>query len=165
MNLIMVQDAREKKSHHDNIEHYCQDKGIPIIRKMLNVGDYRLATITEKGSLKFINNISVDVKGGGLAELATDLYKDKIAFNKKYRKCYDNKIQLYVLVEQEVKTLRDIVTWSSPHTRVNGRLLLDMIDRLRKSYGVKFVFCPKNQTAFNIIKILTEDNENEEKGT
>jgi hypothetical protein len=119
----------------------------------LEVGDYMLGTF-QNGKYVPIGNISVDTKQD-LSELATDLYKDKLAFNKKYRKCYDSKIQLYVLVEQEVKSLQDIVTWSSPHTRVNGRLLLYMIDRLRKSYGVKFVFCPKNQTAQNIINILS----------
>lgn len=157
MNLIMVQDAREKKSHHDNIEKYCSENNIPIVRKMLTVGDYRLAKMIKNGNLDFINNISVDVKGGGLAELATDLYKDKLAFNKKYRKCFDNKIQLYVLVEEEVHSLRDITRWTSPHTKITGRLLLDMIDRLRKSYGIKFVFCAKNQTAKNIIQILTKE--------
>lgn len=157
MNLIMVQDAREKKSHHNNIEQYCREMNIPIVRKMLSVGDYRLAQITEKGGFAFINNISVDVKGGGLSELASDLYKDKLQFNKKYRKCFDNKIQLYVLVEEEVNDINDILSWSSKHTKINGRLLIDMIDRVRKSYGVKFVFCKKEQTAQTIINILNSE--------
>ena len=157
--MIIIQDFREKHGFHEGIEQYCKHNNIQIYRMKLEVGDYMLG-IFENGKYKPIGNKSVDTKGGGLAELASDLYKDKLAFNKKYRKCYDNKIQLYVLVEEEVKTLQDIVTWSSPHTRVNGRLLLGMIDRLRKSYGVKFVFCPKNQTAQNIIKILTEKGEN-----
>lgn len=155
--MIIIQDFREKHGHHNSIQEYCKENNILLYRMKLEVGDYMLGTF-ENGKYKPIGNKSIDTKSGGLSELASDLYKDKLAFNKKYRKCYDNKIQLYVLVEEEVKTLRDIVTWSSPHTRVNGRLLLDMIDRLRKSYGVKFVFCPKNQTAFNIIKILTENN-------
>lgn len=156
--MIIIQDFREKHGHHNEIFEYCKENNILIYRMKLEVGDYMLGTF-ENGKYKPMGDKSVDCKQD-LAELASDLYKDKLAFNKKYRKCYDNNIQLYVLVEQEVKTLRDIVTWSSPHTRVNGRLLLDMIDRLRKSYGVKFVFCPKNQTAQYIIKILTEDNNN-----
>lgn len=151
--MIIIQDFREKRGHHCEISDYCKENKILLYRMKLEVGDYMLGTF-ENGKYKPIGNKSIDTKQD-LSELATDLYKDKIAFNKKYRKCYDNKIQLYVLVEQEVKTLRDIVTWSSPHTRVNGRLLLDMIDRLRKSYGVKFVLCPKNQTAQKIIEILT----------
>lgn len=156
--MIIIQDFREKHGHHSEISDYCKDNHILLYRMKLEVGDYMLGTF-DNGKYTPTGHISIDTKQD-LSELAADLYKDKIAFNKKYRKCYDNKIQLYVLVEQEVKTLRDIVNWSSPHTRINGRLLLDMIDRLRKSYGVKFVFCPKNQTAQNIIRILTEDNIN-----
>ena len=153
--MIIIQDFREKRGHHKSIEQYCKDNNIILHRMKLEVGDYMLGEL-EKGKYKPTGNKSIDTKQD-LSELATDLYKDKLAFNKKYRKCYDNKIQLYVLVEEEVKTLRDIVTWCSPHTRLNGRLLLDMIDRLRKSYGVKFVFCSKSQTAEYIIKILTEN--------
>ena len=153
--MIIIQDCREKKTKHDNIENYCKEHNIPIIRKMLDVGDYRIATISSKGNIEYINNRSVDVKGLGLNELASDLYRDKLAFNKKYRKCYEQGIELYVLVEQEITSLSDIVAWKSKHTKVNGRMLLDMIDRVKKSYGVKFVFCKKEDVAQTIINILS----------
>jgi predicted peroxiredoxin len=88
--------------------------------------------------------------------LAKDLYQDKKSFNKKYKKCYEQGIQLYVLVEQEIKSLNDILSWSSPHSKISGRMLYDMIDRVRKSYGVKFVFCRKENVAQTIINILCE---------
>lgn len=155
--MIIIQDFREKHGHHNSIQEYCKDNNIVLYRMKLEVGDYMLGTF-ENGKYIPIGNRSIDTKQD-LAELASDLYKDKLAFNKKYRKCYDNGIKLFVLVEQEINSLSDIVKWNSPHTRVNGRLLLDMIDRLRKSYGVKFVFCPKNQTAETIIKILTQSED------
>ena len=155
MSLIMVQDAREKKSKHNNIEDYCREHNIPIVRKMLDVGDYRLATINNKGQLEYINNRALDTKALGVLELASDLYRDKTEFNKKYRKCYEQGIQLYVLVEQEIKSLSDILSWRSPHSKISGKMLYDMIDRVRKSYGVKFVFCRKENVAQTIINILT----------
>lgn len=156
MSLIMVQDAREKKSKHNNIEDYCREHNIPIVRKMLDVGDYRLATINNKGQLEYINNRALDTKALGVLELASDLYRDKTEFNKKYRKCYEQGIELYVLVEQEIKSLSDILSWSSPHSKISGKMLYDMIDRVRKSYGVKFVFCRKENVAQTIINILTQ---------
>lgn len=154
--MLIIQDQREKHGHHNNIEEYCKQHDIPIIRKRLEVGDYMLGTI-ENGQAKPIGNRSVDVKGvGGLSELASDLYRDKLAFNKKYKKCYEQGIELYVLVEQEITSLSEIVAWKSKHTKVNGRMLLDMIDRVRKSYGVKFVFCRKENVAQTIINILCE---------
>jgi hypothetical protein len=152
----MVQDAREKKSKHNNIEDYCREHNIPIVRKMLDVGDYRLATINNKGQIEYINNRALDTKALGILELCSDLYQDKVNFNRKYRKCYEQGIELYVLVEQEIKSLNDILSWSSPHSKISGRMLYEMIDRVRKSYGVKFVFCRKENVAQTIINILCE---------
>ena len=152
--MLIIQDQREKHGHHNNIEEYCKQHDIPIIRKRLEVGDYMLGTI-ENGRAKPIGKRSVDVKSGALEETAKDLYQDKVNFNRKYRKCLDNGIELYVLVEQEIKSLNDILSWSSPHSKISGKMLYDMIDRVRKSYGVKFVFCRKENVAQTIINILT----------
>ena len=153
--MLIIQDQREKHGHHNNIEQYCKQHDIPIIRKRLEVGDYMLGTI-ENGRVKPIGKRSVDVKSLGASELAKDLYQDKKSFNKKYKKCYEQGIQLYVLVEQEIKSLSDILSWSSPHSKISGKMLYDMIDRVRKSYGVKFVFCRKENVAQTIINILCE---------
>ena len=154
--MLIIQDQRERRGHHNNIEEYCKQHDIPIIRKRLEVGDYMLGTI-ENGRVKPISKRSIDVKGGLLDELAKDLYQDKVNFNRKYRKCLDNGIELYVLVEQEIKSLNDILSWSSPHSKISGKMLYDMIDRVRKSYGVKFVFCRKENVAQTIINILCEE--------
>ena len=154
--MLIIQDQRERHGHHNNIEEYCKQHDIPIIRKRLEVGDYMLGTI-ENGKVKPIGKRSIDVKSGLLDELANDLYRDKVAFNKKYKKCYEQCIELYVLVEQEIKSLSDILSWSSPHSKISGRMLYDMIDRVRKSYGVKFVFCKKENVAQTIINILCEN--------
>ena len=153
--MLIIQDQREKHGHHNNIEQYCKQHDIPIIRKRLEVGDYMLGTI-ENGRVKPIGKRSVDVKSLGASELAKDLYQDKKSFNKKYKKCYDQGIELYVLVEQEITSLNDILSWSSPHSKISGKMLYDMIDRVRKSYGVKFVFCRKEKVAQTIINILCE---------
>lgn len=153
--MLIIQDQRERHGHHNNIENYCKEHDIPIIRKRLEVGDYMLGTI-ENGRVKPIGKRSVDVKSLGASELAKDLYQDKKSFNKKYKKCYEQGIELYVLVEQEIKSLTDILSWSSPHSKISGKMLYDMIDRVRKSYGVKFVFCRKENVAQTIINILCE---------
>ena len=154
--MLIIQDQRERHGHHNNIENYCKEHDIPIIRKRLEVGDYMLGTI-ENGRVKPIGKRSVDVKSLGASELAKDLYQDKKSFNKKYKKCYEQGIELYVLVEQEITSLTDILSWSSPHSKISGKMLYDMIDRVRKSYGVKFVFCRKENVAQTIINILCEN--------
>jgi hypothetical protein len=151
--MLIIQDCREKSGHHNEISNYCKENEIPLIRKRLEVGDYMLGEI-KCGKVVPIGKRSIDTKQD-MSELASDLYRDKLAFNKKYKKCYDQGIELYVLVEQEITSLSDIVSWKSKHTKVNGRMLLDMIDRVKKSYGVKFVFCKKEDVAQTIINILS----------
>ena len=152
--MLIIQDQREKRGHHNEISNYCKEHEIPLIRKRLEVGDYMLGEI-KCGKVVPIGKRSIDTKQD-LAELSSDLYRDKTEFNKKYRKCLDNGIELYVLVEQEIKSLNDILSWSSPHSKISGNMLYDMIDRVRKSYGVKFVFCRKENVAQTIINILCE---------
>ena len=152
--MLIIQDCREKCGHHLTIEKYCKEHEIPIIRKRLEVGDYMLGEI-KCGKVVPVGKRSIDTKAH-LQELCGDLYRDKVAFNKKYKKCLDNGIALYVLVEQEIKSLSDILSWSSPHSKISGKMLYDMIDRVRKSYGVKFVFCRKENVAQTIINILCE---------
>ena len=150
--MLIIQDQREKHGHHNEISNYCKEHEIPLIRKRLEVGDYMLGEI-KCGKVVPVGKRSIDTKQS-LSETASDLYRDKTEFNKKYRKCYEQGIQLYVLVEQEIKSLSDILSWSSPHSKISGKMLYDMIDRVRKSYGVKFVFCRKENVAQTIIKIL-----------
>ena len=152
--MLIIQDCREKVGHHQPIIEYCKSNEIPLIRKRLEVGDYMLGEIN-CGKVVPIGKRSIDTKQD-LAELSSDLYRDKTEFNKKYRKCYEQGIELYVLVEQEIKSLNDILSWSSPHSKISGKMLYDMIDRVRKSYGVKFVFCRKENVAKTIINILCE---------
>lgn len=160
MSLVLVQDCREKRFKHNEITNYCKQIGLPIVRRMLNVGDYRLAEMDECGNITYINNVAVDVKASGkgkdcgVLELANDLYRDKQMFNKKYRKSYKDGVKLIVLVEQEVKSLRELVSWRSKFTKISGRELLDMIDTVRISYGVDFLFCAKETTGENLIKLL-----------
>ena len=157
--IFLIQDTREKISHHNNIENYCKKISLPIIKKKLDVGDYRLANIDENQNITFINNVSVDIKGGGLLELSNDLYRDMKAFNKKYRKCYEQGIKLWVLVEEKINTLDELADWHNAHTKVNGRMLIDMMHRLKVSYGVRFKFASKHESPKILIDILNKKDE------
>lgn len=143
---ILLQDFREKCGHHSEIEKYCREHNITIIRKKLNVGDYMFPD----------GKVSIDTKQS-LLELASDLYRDKLAFNKKYKKCYQDGIKLIVLVEEPIESLNDILKFKSEHTRIDGRMLLDLMNTVRLSYGVKFMFVDKKDVGETIIKLLKGD--------
>lgn len=141
--MQIYQDCREKVGHHTNIEEYCKNKGITLIRKRLDVGDYMLPN----------GKVSVDVKQH-LDELAHDLYRDRLAFSKKYKKCLQQGIQLIVLVEQPIQSLQDIAKWKSKHSRITGSYLINLIHEVSVSYGVKFRFCHRDNTGEVIVGLL-----------
>lgn len=100
--------------------------------------------------------IAVDTKKD-IGELCSDLFRDKCAFYKKYKKCYKDGIKLIVLIEEKIKDHKDLINWKSKHSKLNGRFLVEMINEVKISYGVQFYFCDKNDTGSNLIKLLKEN--------
>lgn len=141
--MVILQDHREKKDQHDLVECYLKDMGYTLQRVRLNVGDYMFPNGT----------ISVDLKKD-LEELASDLYRDKKDFNKKYKKCLQDGIKLVVLVEERLNGTDNLISWKSKHSNINGRYLLELIHEVKISYGVRFVFCDKEKTGEILLKIL-----------
>ena len=141
--MIILADTRQKCSKHNNIETYCKANGITLIPMALQVGDYMLPN----------GKCAIDTKAT-IAEMAIDAYTDKKSLNKKYRKCYEQGIKLIVLVEEEISSLQELCEWKSKHTKINGRMLLDLIHTLQISYGIKFKFCNKKDTGRVLVELL-----------
>lgn len=152
--MIIIQDTREKVGKHKNIERYCRLHKIALQRLKLDVGDYMLGE-EENGEFRPRGQVSVDIKGGGLLELANDLTRDHQKLDRKYKRCLENKIKLFVIVEEPIITsINEVSDWSHPYGGISGRKLYDYIFRLTLSYGVKFIFCSKSNSPKTIIKIL-----------
>lgn len=143
--MILIEDTRNKIGKHNNIFAYCKKNNIEIRRQVLNVGDYMLPN----------GKIAIDTKKN-ILELANDLYSDKLAFNKKYKKCLKEGIKLIVLTEEKPNSRENLVSWKLEHTRINGKYLCDMMFTIELSYGVQFVFCDKKDTAKILFELLKE---------
>jgi ERCC4-type nuclease len=152
--MVLLCDTRQKAHKHLNIEGYCREHNITMIPQCLNVGDYQI-----RGG-----QVCVDTKAD-LLELAQDLHRDRKSFNKKYKKAYKERLKLIVLVEQPIKSRRDIISWKSKRTKITGRYLFDMITDLRLSYGIKFMFCDKKDTGRVLINLLTQGENNDTEQT
>lgn len=144
--MIILQDCREKKGQHDLVESELKKQGYTLRRVRLNVGDYMFPN----------GKTSIDLKSGGVEELASDLHRDKLALNKKYKKCLKDGIKLIVLIEQPIKDINDLLKWKSKHSRINGSYLVEMIHTIKVSYGVRFVFCSPQKTAQKLLELLEE---------
>lgn len=150
--MILIEDTRQKHGKHDNVRLYCESREIEIYPLTLTVGDYMLGQRVG-GTVTPLGNIACDSKAD-LIELAKDLSNDEKALNKKYRKCFEQGIKLIVLIEQPFDTTYDIIKWQNRYSNVNGRTLLDKMQRLELMYGIEFMFCDKKHTGETIIKIL-----------
>lgn len=151
--MIILQDFREKRGHHKEIEEYCEQNDILLHRLSLDVGDYMLGKF-ENGRYSPVGTVSIDTKQD-LEELASDLHRDKLEYNKKYRKCFEQGIKLIVLVQQPIVSLSQILKWKSKHSNITGRYLYELMERLRLSYGIQFKFCDKKNVGKVVRDLLT----------
>jgi ERCC4-type nuclease len=145
--LIIYQDTRQQKGKHNNIETYFERKGIEVINKKLDVGDYMSSDNP---------NITVDTKYG-IDELAKNLTNkvDHARFMREVWRAYAARITLIVLVEQRgIKDTNDVLKWRSKHSGVTGSAVVREMFRIRMAYGVKFLFCDKLSTGRMIMEIL-----------
>lgn len=148
--IRLYSDTRQQKGKHRNIDEYCRKNNIEMIPVCLPVGDYMLVDNPK---------VSVDTKQD-LIELASDLIRDKLAFFKKYKKCYEQKIRLIVLIEDDnFSRLEDVYKWKNPHTKnkklaLSGKKLMELMHEVKISYGVEFVFCNKRDTGKTLIELL-----------
>ena len=149
--MVLLEDTRNQPGKHKNIEAYCKQQGIEIVRTKLLVGDYML---TGEGS----GGISVDTKTLGVPELAGNCFQDHVRFRAECELAQKCGIQLIVLVE-EVLPGGLLENWRSPmgkdglpRHRFDPAKLKKVMITMQEKYGVKFRFCDGRSTG----KILFE---------
>ena len=148
--MVLLEDTRNKPGQHKNIEAYCRQQGIEIIRTILLVGDYQ---ISNKG------DISVDTKYG-VPELASDIFQQHERFRAECERAKRCDIQLIILTEEVLPGGR-LDLWKSPLGRdgkpkykFDPSILRKAMITMQEKYGVKFRFCSRRQSPARIIKYL-----------
>lgn len=143
---MLIIDSREKKWEH--IKEYLERNNIPYEVKKLDVGDY---FNTEQPG------IVIDRKAN-LQEVCTNLQRGKeniSRFTKECKRAYEQKIEFVVLIEgSNCEKVSDVKDWKSKYSDHTGQWLYKEMFRLYLAYKVKWMFCKKNQTAKELIKLL-----------
>lgn len=150
---MLIVDSREQwtqdrrgRIQDTHISDYLVRHNIQWRREMLPVGDYMM----DGGS------ISVDRKQS-LEELSHNLLNpaDKKRFWAEARLAYNLGIRLIVLVESNrYKAQAEIQGWHSKYSPATGYAVMRQMDKIRRCYGVEFIFCSKRTTAKRIMEIL-----------
>ena len=150
MNDLIVVDTREKG--HKKILEYFDKVGQNYIVSKLDYGDYMLYKN---------NNVVIDRKDS-LLELSHNLCNilEHQRINREIARAKEDSCKnfIFLIAESKIKSVEDIKTWSSPHTKVKGETLLKIMQTMKQRYGVRFVFCTKKQIGEMIVKLLRGEN-------
>lgn len=144
-NLIIV-DTREKGNK--KILEYFGSVGQDYIISKLDAGDYMLfkdfSTIIDKkdGLLELSHN------------LCNSLEHERVKREIQRAKDLGCSNFIFLIQDSRIKTLDDIKSWSSPHTKVKGETLLKIMNTMRKKYAIRFIIVPKKKMGEMIIKLL-----------
>lgn len=148
MNNLLIIDSREKG--HKAILKYFDSIGQDYIVSKLDYGDYMF----------YKNNTVVIDRKNNLLELAGNLChtsEHQRVLREIQRSKDDNcKEFVFLIAENNIKTVEDIKNWSSPHTKVRGSTLLKIMSTMAKKYGVKFIICKRRDMGEKIIELLNK---------
>lgn len=154
--MILVEDSRNQIGKHKNIEAFCKQRGIEIVRQALNVGDYMLAG-PEFGGIK--GDIAVDTKQNVL-ELASNCFQEHRRFRDECIRAQKLGIQLIVLVEEALPGGK-LQNWRPPLgrdglplCRFDPAVLKKTMLTMQDKYQVKFRFCDGRSTGNVLIEYL-----------
>ena len=154
MSKYIIVDSREKPKAIERTLQYFRDHGIEFEVSKLLFGDYMDWNRPQ---------IVVDRKQN-IAELAKNCTIEHERFRREMEKARKAGAVLVVLVEQnrykdrgewvEVRSIEDLLRWSSPHTMVRGEKVYRVLASWTAKYPLRVEFCDKRQTGRRIAEIL-----------
>ena len=150
MSLVLFEDVRNKPGKHKNIEAYCKQQGIEIVRTKLLVGDYQ---ISNKG------DIVVDTKSG-VPEIAGNIFQEHERFRAECERAQKCGISLIILIEENLPGGR-LDNWRSPtgsdglpRHKFDPAVLRKAMITMQEKYGVRFRFVDGRSTGKALIEFL-----------
>lgn len=147
MSDLIVIDTREKG--HKKIMEYFDKVSQDYIISKLDAGDYML----------YKNYTTIIDKKDGLLELANNLChaSEHQRVNREIARAKELGCTnfIFLIQDSKIKSLDDIKSWTSPHTKVKGLTLLKIMSTMRKRYGVRFIIAPRKDMGARIIQLLS----------
>ena len=164
--MVLLEDTRQKPGQHKNVEAYCRQQGIEIVRHGLIVGDYMLAGDPAEwnGWTGGFGKISADTKAS-VAELAGNVFQEHERFRAECEMAKKCGIQLVVLIEEQLPGGL-LENWRSPrgadglprHKFDPAKLKKAMLT-MQDKYQVRFRFCDGRSTGKVLIEYLKGERE------
>ena len=162
--FVIISDTRQQEGKHEAKLAYFKAQGYKVVRTKLFVGDYaRLDNQT----------IAIDTKKDFLELCGNVCGNQHERFRDECKRAKECGIQLIILCEhgKDIKSLEDVIFWKNPrsekrvqidgkwqtvHTKaMKGEVLYKILTTLQDKYGVQFVFCDKEDTGSEIVRLLS----------
>lgn len=152
--MLLIVDSREKPKAIGRTLKYFEAKGIQYeVSKML-FGDY----------MEYSRPGLVIDRKQNVAELAKNCTSEHERFRRELERVKRTGSKMVILVEQNsftdrgekkrIRTIEDLMTWSSPHTIVKGEKVYRVLRSWMAKYPIRVEFCDKRSTGKRIIEIL-----------
>lgn len=143
---IIEVDTRNKKD--DFVTKYFDKNGIKWIRNKLYTGDVKLLNSTD---------VIIDLKAN-LEEIAHNLCntQEHLRIKKEIDRAKEIQCKqfIFLIKEENIKTLEDLNNWNSKRTKVKGSVLLKIMSTMKQRYGVRFIIVQKKDIGAKIIELL-----------
>ena len=144
-------DSREKARAIKKIIADFDRLGVRHYSSKLFVGDY----------MSLDNPRLIIDRKQNLLELCQNVCQGHKRFTGELKRAQENGIALIILCEHGcgIRELSDVAGWVNPRLKesklaMSGQRLYKVLSTMEKSYGVKFLFCQKEQTGRKIIELL-----------
>lgn len=154
MSKYMIIDSREKPKAIERSLDYFKQNGIEYEISKLLFGDY----------MEYSRPQLVIDRKQNIAELAKNCTIEHERFRREMDRAAKAGATLVILVEQnrykdrdewvEVRTIEDLIRWSSPHTKVRGEKVYRVLASWTAKFPLRVEFCDKRQTGRRIVEIL-----------
>ena len=144
--MIIEMDTRNQKDSY--ITDYLDKQGIKWIRNKLYSGDVKLLNDT---------NVIIDLKKD-LLEMCGNL--TRISEHERVKREIARAREIgcerfiFLIKEQKIKTIDEVVNWSSTRTKVKGETLMKIMNTMSERYEVEFIFTTKEKAGEKILELL-----------
>lgn len=163
--MVIQIDSREKARAIKKIVEEFDRQGVKHPVSKLMVGDY----------MNYDNPRLIIDRKQNLSELCSNVCQDHDRFRRELILAKENGIQIIFLVEhgKGIERLEHVVFWENPRRwkrrknqdsgqweeietkAMTGEVLYKILRTQERKYGCKFLFCDKEQTGNEIIRILS----------
>lgn len=144
--MILEMDTRNQKDEY--ITDYLDKQGIKWIRNKLYAADVKLLNSTEvlidikKDLLEVCGNLT---RASEHERLKREIAKGKEIGCKRF---------IFLIKESKIKSIDEVIKWSSTRTKVKGETLMKIMNTMSERYGVEFIFTTKENAGAKVIELL-----------